>query len=245
MLFIKPLKTASTSLEIALSCNASSEDVVTPMSLSEELLRLKMNGQLPINYLDNNSDINYRKKIELLAKLCRVFPNARLETLDKFAKLIYKTKGKKIFYNHIKPEGIVKNIGEDFLNQSNVVTMCRHPYEVLVSRIYWEQWKKYRSTNFDMQAEIKKMLELPALNLEYYYYQEKFIPSFVIRYEHLMDDMRALETKFDLKLIDNMPLTKNDVRSSKKPAREVLNDAQKEICYEKNKQIFEAFGYEK
>jgi hypothetical protein len=245
LLFIKPLKTASTSLEIALSCNATADDVVTPISLSSELLRLKMKGQLAINYLDNSSDINYRKKILLIEKFCERFPNIKPENFDKFFKLLYKSRGKRVFYNHIKPEEIARSQGEEFLKDSFIVTMCRHPYEVLVSRIYWEKWKKQRVSEFDMKSEIDKMLEAPALNYDYYFYQEKYLPNFVIRYEHLNDDLRELEKKFNLKLIENMPLTKNDVRSSKKPAYEVLTDEQKELCYAKNKRIFEYFSYEK
>lgn len=245
LLFIKPLKTASTSLEIALSCNATSDDIVTPISLSSELLRLKMKGQIAINYLENSSDINYRKKIILIEKLCKLLPNIKPENFDRFFKIFYKTRGKRVFFNHIKPEEIARIQGEDFLTDSFIVTMCRHPYEVLVSRIYWEKWKKQRVSEFDMKSEIDKMLELPALNYDYYFYQDKYLPNFVIRYENLNDDLRELENKFNLKLIENMPLTKNDVRSSKKPAYEVLTDEQKEVCFEKNKKIFECFGYEK
>jgi hypothetical protein len=83
-----------------------------------------------------------------------------------------------------------------------------------VSRVYWEKWKKERSTEFDFSAAVDQMLVNEPLNLDYYFYEGKFVPNFVIRYEHLTDDIETLEKKFNLKLIENMPRTKNKIRTS-------------------------------
>ena len=246
LLFIKPLKTASTSVEIALSCNATPEDIVTPISLNYELLRLEKNGQLPVNYaLDRKSERRYRRRIQMLAKLHARFPRVSLERFNGILKLICRGGGKRLFYNHIKPTEIVRRTSEAFLQHSFVVTMCRHPYEVLVSRVYWERWKKDRISAFDVGSAVDAMLENEPLNLDYYFYKGEYIPDFVIKYETLLDNLLELEKRFGLKLTDNLPFTKNKVRTEKKPAREVLTDRQKAVCYEKNKPIFEKFGYEK
>ena len=245
LLFIKPLKTASTSLEIAFACNATEEDIVTPMSTNYELVRLEMGAQLPINYaLNKSAEKRYRAKIHALSKLHAIFPWIALETLEKCCRPFFKTRGKKAFFNHIKPAEIAANMGDQFLKDAFIVTMCRHPYEVLVSRVYWERWKKHRESEFDVSTAIDQMLiDKEPLNLDYYYYNDQFVPNFVIRYEHLAEDIAELEKKFDLKLTEKMPFTKNKVRKSQESAASVLNDRQKEICYEKNKPIFEKFGY--
>lgn len=246
LLFIKPLKTASTSLEVAFACNATEEDIVTRMSTNYELMRLEKGAQLPTNYMKSRGpERRYRAKIWILSKLHALLPWIELETLDKYIKPLCHTRGKRIFFNHIKPAEIADRLGEQFLEDSFIVTMCRHPYEVLVSRVYWERWKKHRESDFDLSAAIDRMLENEPLNLDYYYYKNKFIPDYVIRYENLMEDIETLEKKFGLKLIENMPQTKNKIRSSKEPASAVLSDRQKQICYEKNKPIFEQFGYER
>jgi hypothetical protein len=246
LLFIKPLKTASTSLEIAFACNATDEDIVTRMTTSYELMRLQMGAQLPVNYMESRApEARYRAKMRTLNKLHSMFPAAELETLEKILKPFFNTRGKRVFFNHIKPAEIAERLGDKFLEESFVVTMCRHPYEVLVSRVYWERWKKQRTTEFDFHAATEEILEREPLNLDYYFYKGKYVPNFVIRYEHLNDDIAELEKKFDLKLIENMPQTKNKVRSSKEPAAAILSEKQKEICYEKNKPIFEQFGYER
>ncbi len=121
--------------------------------------------------------------------------------------------------------------------------MCRHPYEVLVSRVYWERWKKQRASEFDFNVAVEEILKREPLNLDYYFHKGEYVPNFVIRYEHLTDDIAELERKFDLKLIEKMPHTKSKIRTSQAPASEVLSERQKQICYEKNKPIFDKFGY--
>jgi hypothetical protein len=244
LLFIKPLKTASTSLEIAFSCNACPEDIVTPISTKDELLRLKMGGQMPVNYAQSRSvERRYDAKVRMIDRLGRMFPNLALETQEKLVKPFYRTKGRKPYFNHIKPAELVAQAGKQILDDSFVVTMCRHPYEVLVSRVYWERWKKERATEFDVSAAIDLMLESEPLNLDYYFYEGEFIPDFVVRYENLTEDLERLESMQNLELLKHMPFTKNAVRKTRTPASEMLSDTQKKVCYEKNRLIFEKFGY--
>ena len=49
-ILIKTRKTASTSLEIALSKFCGEEDLVTPLWYEDEEIRQKMGGQPPCNY---------------------------------------------------------------------------------------------------------------------------------------------------------------------------------------------------
>lgn len=244
LLFIKPLKTASTSLEIAFSCNAGPRDIVTPISVKDELLRYQMGGQLPANYAANAKvEERYAARVSMVARLQKIFPGAAPERLEGLLKPFYRTGGRKPVFNHIKPAELVALKGRAFLDDSFVVTMCRHPYEVLVSRVFWERWKKERSTEFDLSAAIDKMLESEPLNLDYYFLDGEYIADFVIRYEHLSEDLEALEFRFGLKLLEHMPFTKNNVRKSKEPAESMLTERQKEACFEKNRLIFEKFGY--
>lgn len=50
LLFFKPKKTAGTSVEIALSCNAGPDDIVTPILPVEEAKRHGLGGQFPANW---------------------------------------------------------------------------------------------------------------------------------------------------------------------------------------------------
>jgi hypothetical protein len=244
LLFVKPLKTASTSVEIALSCNATPEDIVTPISLNYELLRLEKKGQLPVNYAANKRDeTRYAAKIRMLARLHARFPAVDLERLAEWIKLFYGKSGQRIFFNHIKPQEIMRRQSETFFKESFVVTMCRHPYEVLLSRVYWERWKKQHESEFNVEQAVDAMLANEPLNLDYYFCGDQYLPNFVVRYEQLQQDLAELEKRFGLDLCNNLPLTKKKTGQPKPPAAEVLTARQKTICYEKNRLIFEKFGY--
>jgi hypothetical protein len=245
LLFIKPLKTASTSVEIAFSCNADADDIVTPISMNDELLRLEKGGQLPVNYSKSRlSEWIYRARVRFLGRLKKKGVED-LAHRNEVLKSIFRGGKRRVVYNHIKPTELMKRKGDSFFMESFVVTMCRHPYDVLLSRVYWERYKKGGSSEFDLEKVTDEMLENEPLNLDYCFLDGRFFPDFVIRYEHMQDDLRELEDTFGLSLVDHLPFTKNKVRKEKKSAADVLTERQKADCYEKNRLIFEKFGYEK
>lgn len=49
-IFVKTRKTASTSMELALACMCSDEDVITTLGVDEDELRLEYAGRKPQNY---------------------------------------------------------------------------------------------------------------------------------------------------------------------------------------------------
>ena len=245
LLFIKPLKTASTSVEIALSCNATAEDIVTPISVKDELLRLELGGQLPVNYSRSSlSEAIYRSRVRFLS-LLKIQDAGKLVAMNARLKSVFHGGKRRIVYNHIKPDEIIKRKGEAFLKDSFVVTMCRHPYDVLVSRVFWERFKKGGDSDFDVEREIDNMLKKGPLNFDYYFLNEKFIPDYTVKYEDMTNGLKWLDDKFNLKLVENLPVTKNTARKKEKEPKDILTEEQRERCYEINRQIFNKFGYEK
>lgn len=63
--------------------------------------------------------------------------------------------------------------------------------------------------------------------------------------ENLRNDLMELEKRFGQILVENLPFTINKVRREKVSAADILTESQKRVCYEKNKPIFEKFGYER
>lgn len=55
-IFLKTRKTAGTSIEIALTALCDVKDVVTPISIGDEPIRLERTGQTPRNYVLDNED---------------------------------------------------------------------------------------------------------------------------------------------------------------------------------------------
>ncbi len=230
LLFLKPRKTAGTSLEIALSCNAGPKDIVTPLVLGDELLRIERGGQFPVNWADPETERDYAVEV---ARNCRSDDLNRTLFVDKTAR----------FSNHMIPKQVALTAGERFLLDAEVVTMCRHPYEVFVSQVYY--FVAYRDLKTPFTELADELAPLVYTNVPYYGYKRRYLPRFVVRYEHLREDLRQLESDFGLDLLSKLPVTKKGARKDRRPAAELLTQAQKDICYERNRPIFERFGYER
>jgi hypothetical protein len=209
------------------------------------LLRLRQGGRLPANYSSSKlSELIYRLRVRFLA-LLKGRSQDEIARLNAFLKKIFRGAKRRVLYNHIKPQRIIERKGEAFFKDAFVVTMCRHPYDVLLSRVYWEKHKKEGVAEFDIESVIDEMLENEPLNQDYYFLNGDYLPDFVIRYEHMQEDLQALEQKFGLSLVANLPFTKNKVRQEKKSGADVLTEKQKEICFNKNRLVFDKFGYER
>ena len=119
--------------------------------------------------------------------------------------------------------------------------MCRHPYEQLLSQAYYHSGKDRRE---DLQQALDRLLDAPSPNLGFYLLEGRYICDFVIRFERLNEDIGRLECEFGLALAEHLPKTKHQYRRDRTPARDVLSDAQKRRCYERDRFIFEQFAFD-
>lgn len=234
LLFLKPKKTAGTSVEIAFSCNAMEGDIVTPVLPEDERKRHEMGGRFPQNWAWRAPDeALYRERFEKYLRDGVIAP--RWFGLRR-GRLYLRRDAK--FINHITPRDIERRAGRAFLHDSFVVTMCRHPYETMVS------WASH--LHADNGGSLDRLLDMASrhrpLNEVYLFDERK--PDFVIRYEHLKDDLAELERRFGLSLIPNLPVTKGTARSDRRKAADILNEAQKARIRESHRRTFDAFGYQ-
>lgn len=233
LLFVKPKKVAGTSIEIALSWNAGEKDIVTPVTRQDEAMRYKVGGQFPINWAWlRGSELRYRRKFERYLEAGIALP-----TLFGLRKPRLYTKSQARFYNHITPKQIRWRTRRSFLQDATMVTICRDPYEQLVSYA----WHKSKSSGASFGEMLEKVLNKAPVNDAYLFGSRK--PDIVLRYEHLREDLTDLEQRFGLNLVANLPHTKHKVRGDRRPARETLSEAHKARCYEKYRRTFETFGY--
>ena len=238
LLFIKPHKTASTSVEIALSCASTDpQDIITPLLPEDEEKRAAVGGKLPQNwawlrwteqrYL--RDFVSYRETGRIPRRL---LPGGHGKLYSKFSAQ---------FYNHITPEDIQRRGGRSMLNSALVISMVRHPYEQIVSWA-WHQ-KKLRKSDAALSVFLDEGLRLPSPNLPYLFGAKR--PDHVIRYECMADDIARVSDLVNLDLISHMPLAKGGHRADRKQASEVLSQSQKEALFARDKQIFDAFGYQR
>ena len=238
LLFIKTGKTAGTSIEIALSCNAGPDDIVTPFgSFEDELKRDEVGGHFPVNWAVNREDEELSKEkfraLKTFNKAGRL-PEGKIEAF----------RGERRCRSHARADEIVEAFGEAFLHDNHVVSVCRHPYDRLVSGAYFRDDTK--DDDSSLRETIAQLLNRKKpQGFGHYYYEGKLVADTILRYEHLEEDLKSLESRFDLQLVANLPRTKHTYRTDRRPASEILTAAEKDRCYELHKVFFDEFGYER
>lgn len=245
LLFLKPRKVAGTSFEIALSNSASVKDIITPISLPDELVRIDQKGQLPVNWSRQPQlEATYISLVQQIHRLRRSgIVSDELKEKRQQVKDLLQIQGHARYYNHIVPEEIKVNFGNEKFDAAYKVTITRHPYEQLVSQAYWlHQGKKRRHLPIDQI--IDDLLEQPAPNTLYYFDNGKKICDLYLKMENFQKDVAKLENELGIQIWQYMPVTKKSSNSARPKASEILNAEQKQRVLERSKLEFEHFGYE-
>jgi hypothetical protein len=229
-IFIKTHKTAGTSMEIALGTHAGEKDIITPLAVADELVRLEMYpDSLPRNF----STIARREEEYRAAVMRR--DTAAMKQLRKGA-FDY------IVYNHASAKRARKKIDALMWDSAFKFTIERHPYEKAVS-LAWMRRGKYSSTDFAYALD--KTIETGKFrNYQLYTVNGVLAVDFIIRYEQLADDVKRVEEKLQgIEILSRLPVTKGASRSDRRPAAELLTVAQKlaiqKVCAEE----FALMGY--
>jgi hypothetical protein len=113
-IFIKTVKTAGTSSEIALSKHLGDEDIITPISPEDEAIRQRLGYRGPQN--------------------CWIPIHSSPRDLARF---VLKRKRKLKYYNHVDAASIKKYIGEPIWNNYYKFCFSRNPWDRAISLYYW------------------------------------------------------------------------------------------------------------
>jgi hypothetical protein len=236
LLFIKPHKTASTSVEIALSCAArDAEDIITPLIPEDEAQRAEIGGRLPQNWAWLKATERRYLRDFATYRATGLVPGRLLP--GGHGKLYSKLSAR--FYNHMTPQAIRARGGRAMLEGAWLVSMVRHPYEQIVSWA-WHQ-KKLRGSDAPLSQVIDAGIALPSPNLPYLFDRRR--PDFVIRYEQMAQDLATLSDRAGVDLNAHLPFAKGGHRGDRKPAAEMLSAAQKEALYARDRMIFNSYNY--
>jgi hypothetical protein len=231
-IFIKTKKTAGSSMETALATHAGPDDIVTPMGQKEEVERVKLYpNAYPRNFsTDKAAELRYLEALKT-EKLREI----------KFALHAANNASGVRTQRHDRARHILKATGEEFWNKAYKFTIERHPYEKAVSLAWFE-----RGRTQAFEDALDSVLSKDRYrNYEHYTLDGVVAVDFIVRYEHMDEDLQKVEERLGLPIVSLLPRSNSRQRKDRRPAREVLTDIQKRIVQDTCREEFELMGYER
>ncbi|WP_099237322.1 sulfotransferase family 2 domain-containing protein [Synechococcus sp. BDU 130192] len=219
-IFIKTRKTAGTSLEIALSQFCGEEDIITPISPKDELLRKELGFRGPQNH-----SITYKS----------LSPKAWKKLLQKRRRFIS-------FYNHISAKKIREQISDNSWNSYFKFCFERNPWDKVVSHYYWQCQSDDRpplSEFIKDQASKGKFSDF-----ELYSINNKIAVDKVYMYQDLNTAVQELTSLLYLDKPLLLPRAKSEFRTRKVHYSHLLNLDDKNMISQLFSREIETFGFE-
>jgi hypothetical protein len=159
--------------------------------------------------------------------------------------------GRPVALQHLLPDGIRKIIGEEAFSRYTKFTVCRNPYNRIVSEYHWRVCNKIgRVRSFDgFLDEVENVIK----NNLYNNYSDHFIPQSDFIYDsegnQMVDHLFRFEKldKVEQFLQDNFGTDKLKRLETSVPSRGkiVLTNEQKERVYKLYERDFILLGYDK
>jgi hypothetical protein len=231
-IFIKTKKTAGSSMEVALATHAGPDDIVTPMGQKEEVERIKLYpSAYPRNFsTDKAAEQRYLEalKTEKLRAI-KIALRAANQASD------VRTQ------RHDRAEHILEATGKEFWRKAYKFTIERHPYEKAVSLAWFERGRRQKFEDA-LDSVLRKNR---YRNYDHYTLDGVVAVDFIIRYEHMNEDLQKVEERLGLPIVERLPRSNSRQRKDRSPAREVLTDSQKRIVQDTCREEFELMGYER
>lgn len=204
-IFIKTQKTASTSLETALSSLCGPNDIVTPISAEDEEFRKSLGYQTPVN--------------------CYI-PFKRYTKKD-IAHAILKRERKR-FYNHMPCAEIRQYVGATIYDSYYKFCFERNPYDKLISSYYYYQ-KSHQG------ASIEEFINSGKLNIimgfDQYTINKVVAVDDIFKYEEMDIALETISKKLNLNEKLELPKVrlKSKFRDDKKHYTELINPKVKDL----------------
>ena len=195
-LFIKNTKVAGTSVEMALSSFCGENDIITPVSVKDELERIEKYNSFCKNYAhDRNKEDEYIKKLK------NVLATDDLEKKKRLFDDIVITRDKNIkFSNHMHLKDVLKKVEID-TNHFLLIYICRNPYDQVISRSEWkltnyDKFEKTPNANIDIKkylcASLDEVIKKTRENIHRVEKSNVFPNIKVLRYESIQQDFNDL-----------------------------------------------------
>ena len=200
-ILLKSRKTASTSLEIALSKYCGPEDVITPFEFDEDL-RKKIAGIGAQNFMPPIGK-NWKQRIK---------------------RLIGRGNKAPLYTPHMAAVDVRARLGQKLWDEYFKFTIVRNPYDRMLSRYYWTMANRsaYREVwgIEDFSQFLRYRADFVNENWLIYTAGDKLLVDDVVRFEHLEEDLARISERigFDHNIYDDMKSIK--AKSGYRPSHE-------------------------
>jgi len=213
-IFFANRKTASTSTAIALSSSCNNRDVITPLGRDEKIRR-ELGYQGPINFIPWWNKVNYFT-VKAKCKLLKRGATRPLKAIGLHTHIEAKTALNKNY--------ISKAIFDSYFS----FCFIRNPWDHTLSQ-FFELTKKESSAPLDLDTFINGgMLEKFATSCRSIYSdQDRILVKQLYRYENLEETIRKIFNDLNLTGNPQLPQAKSNLRTDKRPYRDILTLDQK------------------
>lgn len=248
-LFLKGVKVAGTSVEIALSKLCGNQDIISPIANIDERTRVQLKIRHAQNYGPSRKDIK-----DFIQWLMDV-PTDQITS---------RQAPKGIVNNHMPLRRIYKTLGtlHPEIRDANIFAIVRSPYEQILSRINHKiNFQSYKTTGEAMkatQADLRQTLDKHVQKLQgrasedfrsknYQIYDSSFDSSIqvkFIRFENLAEELQQTLKDIGIEKELELPFTKKGLKSSNNLFKEIATDEQIKVINQYHKKDFSRFGYD-
>ena len=201
-IFIKTMKTAGTSIEIALSKFCGDQDIITPIVPVDEQKRQQLGYRGPQNYLVPFRNYSTADWLHLVRKRQRV-----------------------MFKNHVSAAFIINHIDKQVWNSYYKFCFERNPWDKVISWYYWEHKHAPRPT---ISEFVQSQAANKLLSFDLYAKDGEPIVDKVYKLEELDQAMADIAARVGLPELPELPRTKADIRKDRRCYHEVLSPADRE-----------------
>ena len=195
-IFLKTVKTAGTSVEIALSKFCTADDVITPITDEDEQLRRELGYQGPANYL---------------------VPFRKYSLLD-WGRFL-KTRRRLEFFNHAPAKFVRQHVDARVWKTYFKFTVERNPFDKVVSKYYWD-YRGEPPLPLDEWIRQGKGSRIHAFDI--YSINGKVVVDRILRFEKLKEELDEIARHLGLPEPLQLPRAKGGFRKDRRPYREIM-----------------------
>lgn len=174
LIFLKPRKVAGTSFEIALSKFLDADDIISPVSRDDEIMRTELGFQAPVNFNFALVDLIAGRNEPMPMLMGRELPLK--------------------YYNHM-PSWLVKlYLGQSMFSSYRKISIVRNPWDRAVSLFFYKN-RRTKPTIDEFTAYFEAHPTFLGINRRNYFIGSQMVVDTFIRYERFEADIRALEAE--------------------------------------------------